>query len=134
MTYAAILSLNNRGHRNRVAALLRQKDCRVAIQTGQPLGVRPVRKSHIGHRTGIGENNVEVGDEHFFVAPQTLARIDDALIQHLHPVDDSLPVTRESFHGVDRLLQHIHRVIGGIVDPILGNRNHFTFELKVPAK
>ena len=99
MTYPAILSLNNRGHRDRVAPFLRQKDCRVAIQTGQPLGVRPVRKPYIGHRTGIGEDNVEVGNEHFFITPQALAWIDNTLIQYLHPVDVA---THSPRHWQDR--------------------------------
>ena len=130
---ATELALDNRRHGDGIAALLGQEDGGMAIGAGQPLRMRLVGETHIGHGAGVLEDDVEIHGEHHLLAGEALPGLDQILVQHLDPIDDAGVVPGEIHHGLRRIRQDLYGVIGGIMNAVFGERDDLSLGLKMQA-
>jgi len=90
-------------------------------------------KTHIGHGTGIFEDDVEIDGKHILLAGEALPRLDQILIQRFDPIDDTGVIPRKILHGFRRVSQDLNRIISGIVYAIFGKRDDLSLGLKMKA-
>lgn len=88
-------------------------------------------KTHIGHGTGIFEDDVEIDGKHILLAGEALPRLDQILIQRFDPIDDTGVIPREILHGFRRVRQDLYRIISGIVNAVFGERDNLSLGLKM---